>query len=131
MAERREVLSLARYGVTGAAGLALNTGLLVAIVEIGGVPETPAAVLSAAVTLAATFALTDRWVFANSSGGSTTSRLWRYYATMVSGKAVNFGIYVVLVGLDVWYPFAWVVGSVVVFFGTFLANRATWRRVET
>lgn len=120
--------AVARYATTGAGGLALNTGLLLVLVELGGIPRTPAAVLSAALTLTLTYVVTDRWVFAEHDGAGGRGTLLRYYTTMVTGKSVNVGIYVGLVHLGVWYPLAWIAGSVIVFVGTYLTNRAMWRR---
>lgn len=114
----REVL---RYAGTGIAGLICNLSLLVIFVDGLGISSLPAAVASTLVTLSITFSLTDRWVFEQSD----KRLILPYYAVMVSAKGLNIAIYSVLLGY-IWYPLAWIIGSGLVFFFTFVINRFLW-----
>lgn len=127
----RLVGQLLRYGATGASGLAINVVVLMALIEIIKLPKTDSAIISAGVTLGVTFVMSERWVFqayVADDVRTVVSRIPVYYVVMIAGKTVNFGIYVILLGIGVWYPLAWIIGSVLVFALTFLANRFAWKR---
>jgi putative flippase GtrA len=118
-----------RYGTTGAAGLAVNVSLLVVLVDVLGYSPVWSPAVSTAVALSLTLVATQVWVFARHEAGdrrSLAARAPSYYLVMVVGKALNYGIYLPLYDAGVAYPVAWVIGSVVVFFGTFAANRFVW-----
>lgn len=128
---RREIKQGFRYGITGGAGLVINLGILFVLVEYAEITESIAAVLSSGITLSLTFIATENWVFAlyQSDGRQTTfKRVPLYYLVMVAGKGANYGIYILLLSLEVWYPVAWLIGSVTIVGGTFLANRFVWYR---
>jgi putative flippase GtrA len=120
---------LVHFGLTGASGLVANVLLLSVFVEIGRVSEPVAAVLSTGTVMFGTFLLTDRWVFDTyeTRSGSWLRRVGSYYGVMVTAKGINYGIYLLLLRLDVRYQVAWIVGSVLVFAGTFSVNRFLWR----
>jgi putative flippase GtrA len=127
---KRTTTDVVRYGASSSAGLALNMGLLVVLVETIGVPKLPAAALSVAISLTLTFLLTEKWVFKRYSleaAQSTSKRLPAYYATMVGSKALNFGVYTALLTIGVWYPLAWFSGSALIFLVTFTVNKRIWR----
>jgi putative flippase GtrA len=131
---RRAIKQGFRYGITGGAGLVINLGFLFVLVEYAEMSELIAAVLSSGITLSLTFIATEHWVFAlyESDGRQTTlKRAPLYYLVMVAGKGVNYGIYIILLSLEVWYPVAWLIGSVTVFGGTFLMNRFVWHRTTS
>lgn len=130
----QSLLEFLRYGITGGAGLVLNLACLTLLVEVGGLPEEFAAVISVTLALLATFLSTERWVFTSYSASQQDTVLRRapmYYVTMIAGKGVNYVIYLALIGAGVWYPLSWALGSVLVFFGTFLTNRYIWRRTAS
>lgn len=122
-----------RFGVTGGAGLVVNLLLLAALVEFGGVPERYAAIVSTLLVLAGGFVLVDRWVFSTVSSSTGSGRVAKrgggYYAVMVTGKLVNYGLYLVFLEFRVWYPLAWFLGSAIVFACTFSANKWLWESV--
>lgn len=61
---------LARYVGVQAAALALNVCLLVALVELGGLPRLPAQLVALAVVALVSFSASRRWAFAVAGGGS-------------------------------------------------------------
>lgn len=131
MDSRRTVTQITRYGITGGGGLILNLALLIGFVDLFGFPESIAALLSTGLTLFMTFFVIERWVFTSylsDDGRAAFKRAPIYYLVMISGKGVNFVIYLMLLSVNVWYPVAWGSGSIVVFGGTFLMNRFVWRR---
>lgn len=120
---------LFRYGIKGAAGTAANVALMTALVELGGIQPATAAIASTATLLLAGYVVMSRWVFPNSESPDARGHLWRgakYYAVILSGKGVNYALFLGLLSVGVWYPAAWLLGSVTVFFGTFSANRYVW-----
>lgn len=123
---------LLRYGVTGGTGLLFNLALLAVLVELAGVPATWGPILSTSAAFGLTFLLTERWVFGrfrSPDARTVAGRATAYYGVMAAGKLLNYGIYLLLLGWAVPYLLAWVVGSVLVFFGTFAANRYLWTTV--
>lgn len=116
--------------MTGGFGLLANVLFLVVLVEVGGVPEQYGAIISTVTVLLGSFTLTNWWVFAAApsepSAGSVLKRGVSYYAIMLTGKGINYLLYLLILSVGVWYPVAWIVGSVVVFVGTYTANRLLW-----
>ena len=120
-----------RYGATGAAGLAVNVALLVVLVDGLGYSPVWSPIVSTGTALSLTLVATQVWVFARHEASDRRSLAVRapsYYLVMVIGKALNYGIYLPLYDAGVPYPVAWVIGSAVVFLGTFAANRFVWVR---
>lgn len=127
-------IQLFRFGITGGAGLVANLVLLSVIVEILGFHEAYAAILSTSIVLLGGFILTNWWVFSSIDSKDSPKGLMKrgisYYAIMLSGKGINYIIYLILLSYDIWYLMAWIIGSFLVFIGTFSANRFIWYRAE-
>jgi putative flippase GtrA len=123
---------LGRFAVSGGGGLVLNLLILTALVELVGIREEYAALLSGAFGLLASFTATNWWVFDESPASNSVNGVLKrgiaYYAIMIGGKAINYVIYIYLLSLGVWYPAAWAIGSVVVFLATFSMNKMLWYR---
>lgn len=123
---------IGRFAVTGGGGLVLNLLILGALVEVGGIREEYAALLSGAFGLLASFTATNWWVFNESPAGNSVDSVVKrgiaYYAIMIGGKAINYVIYIYLLTIGVWYPVAWALGSVLVFLATFSMNKMLWYR---
>ena len=127
------IKQLVRYGVTSIGGLIFNLLLLSALVEVAGVDEISAAMVSAGITLLLTFAVVQGWVFNGyqvQSRKTIVKRASMYYLIMIISKAVNLVIYSLLVWLNIWYPIAWLIGSGTVFSGTFIMNRYIWTKTS-
>jgi putative flippase GtrA len=123
-----------RFAVIGGTGLLVNTATLILLVEVVQVPEKIAAIFSTLLILGGGFIATNWWVFESINKTNTTKGLLKrgssYYAVMLTGKAINYGIYVVLLSFNIWYPLAWFMGSLTVFVGTFLSNRLIWYKLS-
>jgi putative flippase GtrA len=130
---RQVAREVVRFAVVGGTGLVANMALLIGFVELFALPEEVAAILSTLLVLVGGFVATNWWVFANVEGRDTTRGLMKrggsYYVIMLTGKGVNYGIYLLLLSVDVWYPVAWLLGSVTVFIGTFSLNRRVWTKL--
>jgi putative flippase GtrA len=125
---------LVRYGITSLSGLTLNLLLLSALVEVARMGEIIAAVVSTVVTLLITFSGVERWVFSRQQAQSRRiiiKRASAYYLIMAVGKAINIMIYSILLWLNIWYPIAWLIGSGMVFGGTFVMNRYFWNKTAS
>lgn len=123
-----------RFAVVGGTGLVVNTATLILLVEVIHVPETIAAVFSTLLILGGGFIATNWWVFASVDKRNTAEGLLKrgssYYAVMLTGKAINYGIYIILLSFNIWYPVAWFLGSLSVFLGTFISNRLIWHNLS-
>jgi putative flippase GtrA len=117
-----------RFAVVGGSGLIVNLVLLTGLVEVVNIPEPYAAVISTGVVLLGGFVFTDSWVFGEVGDQDTpvANRGTGYFAVMVSGKLLNYGLYLILLSFDVPYLAAWFVGSIFVFVLTFTGNRMLW-----
>lgn len=123
-----------RFAVIGGTGLLANTAILMLLVEVVQVSEIIAAIFSTLLVLAGGFIATNWWVFASVDNGNTTKGLLKrsssYYAVMLTGKIINYGIYLILLSFNIWYPLAWFFGSITVFAGTFISNRFIWYKLS-
>lgn len=118
-----------RFAVVGGTGLIANILLLVLFVEMLNIAERLAAIYSTLIVLIGGFIATNWWVFTGKDNNSANTLLKRgssYYTIMLTSKLVNYGIYSVLISIDIWYPLAWATGSVCVFLATFSLNRLVW-----
>lgn len=123
---------LVRYGAKGTLTTTLNVGLMAALVELLGFEPALAAIVSTCTLLVLGYTLMNRWVFADApTPDGAREHLRRgvaYYGVILSGKGINYALFLGLLAVGVWYPAAWLIGSVTVFFGTFTANRWVWKR---
>lgn len=127
---RTTLWQMIRYGAKGAMTTAANIGLMAVLVEMGSVPPPIAAVVSTSVLLVVGYQLMNHFVFRSTETPSTTRGHLRrgvsYYGVILSGKAVNYGLFLGALALGVPYPLAWFGGACIVFLGTFSANRYLW-----
>ncbi len=87
---RRQGLRLARFGLVGAVGVAVNTALLVPLVEVGGWDRLLAGAAATEGALLGNFALNDRWTFGDARTSLPwTHRLARYHAVALGGLAIS------------------------------------------
>ena len=107
--------------------MVVNVALMAALVETGLLSPPVAAIASTLAVLIGGYLTLHLWVFKDrdASGGHLT-RAPAYYVVMLTGKAANYVLFLGLLAVGVWYPLAWVLGSAVVFVGTFSANRWLW-----
>lgn len=102
MASMRSRLSgeLLRFGVAGLAGLAVDVGVLYAVMWLGAGPLV-GRVLSFLAAVYTTWRINRRFTF-NEGAGSTWMQWWRYLFAMAGGGAVNYGVYcaVLFVAMD-------------------------------
>lgn len=124
------VREMIRYGAKGALTTVANIALMGALVELVSMPPALAALVSTAALLLVGYQLMNHFVFPErSTPSSTRGHLRRgasYYGVILSGKAVNYALFLALLDVGVPYPVAWFVGACIVFLGTFSANRYLW-----
>lgn len=120
---------LVRWAVKSVGGLLANLALLTVWVDMVGFEAWWAVGINWVLIAIAGYAVTDQWVFLGAdSPGKLVGHVRQFIemqAVMTSGKIVNYGIYLVLIGL-VDYRIAWTVGAAITFIGTFLGNRYLW-----
>lgn len=119
--------SMLRYGVKGAGATVANVTLMSGFVELAGLRPAVAAIVSTCLLLVVGYVVMNKWVFRDAqTPDSHLRRGIQYYAVILSGKGVNYVLFVGLLSVGVWYPLAWVLGSGVAFLGTFTGNRYLW-----
>lgn len=119
--------SLVKYFVKGVGATLANVALMSVLVELGGLQPAVAAVVSTCGLLTIGYVVMNKWVFDDAdTPDSHLKRGLKYYAVILTGKGVNYAIFVGLLSLGLWYPAAWVVGSGIAFLGTFSGNRYLW-----
>ena len=80
---------LGRHQVAAAGATAVDFALMVALVELGGVPAAAAAVLSAMSGGATNFTLARLWAFRARHQGTLASQAARYAAVSTGGALLN------------------------------------------
>lgn len=123
--------SMVRFGFKGGVGVLVNLGLLTMFVDGFGVDPQWAVFGAWAITLVPGYLATDKWVFNifPSPDGVVghSQRGGVFYAIMWGGKALNYGIYLALLHLGLFYQGAWFVGAIAVFPITFGFNYVVWK----
>lgn len=118
-----------RYGLKGGAFVALNITAQILLVESGLLsPPIAAAVSTAAMPLLGYVAM-NRFVFPDAgavTGWRYLKRFGQYYAVNLLSKVFNYGIFLGLYAIGVWYPLAYLIGAAAVFLATFTINRWLW-----
>lgn len=126
----RDIREVIRFAAVGGTGLMANIALLMFFVEMMLLSERLAAILSTFLVLIGGFVATNWWVFVERNNDSTIlgviKRGGSYYLIMSLGKALNYVIYLGFLAVDIWYPLAWFLGSILVFAATFSLNRFVW-----
>lgn len=121
----------ARYLAQSVGGLVVGLALLSGWVEVVGIPPSIAVLLNWALLALANCLVLDRWVFpgdhATTLRGFVT-RLVGMQAAMITGKALNYIVYLVFLQVGVWYPAAWVAGAGLSFAVSLALNRRWFAR---
>lgn len=115
-----------RYFAQALAGLLVGLALLTLWVEWGGLRPEVAVLVNWVVMGLASCAVLDRWVFP--SPAATTPRAFArrfvgYQAAMLTGKGLNYVVFVALVWTGVLYQLAWVGGAALSFVVSLALNR--------
>jgi len=122
---------MVRFGLKGGTGVLVNLALLTVFVDVVAIPPEWAVFCAWAITLVPGYIATDKWVFSifPSPEGVVGhgQRGGVFYAIMWGGKALNYGIYLVLLHVGLFYQGAWVAGAVAVFPITFGLNYVVWK----
>lgn len=125
--------TLLRWGVKSVGGLAANVALLTLWVDGVGLSPAVALPINFVFISAASYVVTNEWVFDDGVTPSTWGAHARQWvgteAAMLAGKGANYLIYLVLLPVTD-YRIAWVVGAVATFLLTFGLNRWWWTRAD-
>lgn len=88
----------ARFGVVGVSGILVNTGVLWALVTLGGLHHLIAAAISSEVSILTNFVLNDRWTFGDHAAEISYFRRGAHYnAVALCGMVLSLGVLAVLV----------------------------------
>ena len=84
---------LARFGIVGIIGVAINMAVLYLAVRALGVNHLVAAGIASEVSIVGNYTLNDRWTFGDAaSSGTWLSRLARYNAVALGGMTISLVI---------------------------------------
>ena len=84
---------MARFGVVGASGTAVNTAMLWLLARLGGLPIALASLLATEVAIINNFLLNDIWTFrANARERPLMQRLFRFNFVALGGMAITVSI---------------------------------------
>jgi putative flippase GtrA len=120
-----------KYLVVGAIGLAVNQGLLMALVSLFGLPVAVASPPAILVSVVVTFLLNETWTWHDRGAGKVAHRALFYFAINGGGLLINWGILVWLHNSGMPYQVANLVGAAVAALSNFTLNNAiTWRETR-
>ena len=110
-----KLIQMLKTGLSGVAASAIDFAVLIALVEVVGLPVAIAAFLAAAVGAVVGFCITKTWAFADRA--PVDSRQVGAYATVALGNAILVAtlLHLLVTGSGVLYPVAKVVASLAAF----------------
>ncbi|SDQ36782.1 GtrA family protein [Natronobacterium texcoconense] len=126
------VTRFSQFAGVGAVGAAVDNGVLLLLVEFGGVGFVPAKVVAWVIAIAVIFAINESWTFSTFGAMSPRAlgrRLGRSYTVRFGGFLVTLGVYTALIEFfAVWYLLANVIGIGVGFFVNYtFESLFTWK----
>lgn len=121
-----------RWGIKSIGGLITNLFLLTLWVDGFGAPPQFAIFVNWFLIALGGYAVADRWVFQDHESPSSIfghmKQLFAMQGIMSISKAINYVLYVLLMGFGVPYQLAWAIGAVATFLLSFGGNREVWAR---
>ena len=118
-----------KFLLVGAIGLAVNQGVLFALVAQAGVPVALASPVAILLSMIATFTLNERWTWQDRGSGPILHRALLYGSINSGGLLINWVTLVSLDGMGLNYLIANLVGAGIAAIWNFSLNHAlTWRR---
>ncbi|WP_048149743.1 glycosyltransferase [Methanolacinia paynteri] len=128
----KEWKKIFKFGLVGASGIVVNTGILYAVTEYFGIYYMISSVFAIEASIATNFILNDTWTFdgANKSHmGSRWKRFVSFQLISVCGVGINLLVLFALTEFaGIYYLFSNIVGIFIAFAWNFLVNRhITWK----
>lgn len=118
-----------KFLAVGALGLAVNQGVLMALVGGAGMPVRLASPVAIGLSMLVTFLLNEAWTWQDRGAGRLVGRAALYAAVNSGGLLINWGLLVWLSDLGIPYQFANLAGAGVAAIWNFSLNHAlTWRQ---
>jgi putative flippase GtrA len=118
-----------KFLTVGAIGLAVNQGVLFALVSLAGLPVFGASPLAIVLSMIVTFALNERWTWRDRGQGLILHRALLYGSINSGGLVINWLLLILLERLGLNYLLANLFGAGVAAVWNFSLNHAlTWRR---
>jgi dolichol-phosphate mannosyltransferase len=121
--------TLIKYGVVGASGVVVNTGVLYSLTEYVGLYYMMSAVIASELSIISNFVLNDTFTFSvNDAKHTKVKRFIIYNGVSVIGTAVLLGVtYLLTEYLSIYYIYASWFGVISVFIINYVLNkRITW-----
>ena len=118
-----------KFLLVGAIGLAVNQGVLFALVDFVKLPVITASPVAIVLSMVVTFILNERWTWQDRGQGLIRHRALLYGSINSGGLLINWLLLVSLERIGINYLLANLVGAAVAACWNFSLNHAlTWRR---
>jgi len=118
-----------KFLLVGGIGLAVNQGVLFALVAWVGLPVVWASPIAIGLSMLVTFALNERWTWHDRGSGKILHRAMMYGSINSGGLLINWAVLVSLDRLGINYLLANLVGAGIAAVWNFSLNHAlTWRK---
>lgn len=118
-----------KFLVVGAVGLAINQGLLFALVTFFGMRVAAASPVAIVASMVVTFLLNEQWTWSDRGEGHFLRRASFYGIINSGGLLINWGLLIALHNVGVNYLIANLAGAAVAAVWNFCLNHLlTWKR---
>jgi len=127
-----DIRRFAKFCMVGATGTGVNLGLLTLLVEVAGLYETLAVVISYEISILNNFMWNELWTFRDRRAGGTRSILGRaakFNLVSLGGFAINLAVFSLLFNVfDLFYVISEAIAILFAMTWNFMVNvRWTWR----
>lgn len=120
-----------KFSLTSGIGLAVETFILMTLVELLSAPLLAAKLIGAETSIATMFVLNNRYTY-EGDPGSTVTRFLKSNAVRTGGILIGLVVLKTLVSYGLWYPVANIAGVCVGFvFNYSLETIYTWKEHQT
>ncbi len=113
-----------KYSAVGIVGTLVDVGSLYVFVDFAGLPVVRASILSFALAVLNNYIFNRFWTFKHHNSFGWHKRFLKFVALSVVGLWLNsFAMYFFVHSVGIWYVYAKILASVVVFLWNYIGNR--------
>ena len=129
----KEWKKIIKFGLVGASGIVVNTGILYGLTEYLGIYYMISSLFAVETAIITNFILNDTWTF-DGSNKSHMGKRWKRFISFqmisVCGVAINMAVLFALTEFaGIYYLISNIAGIIIAFIWNFLVNRhVTWKK---
>lgn len=113
-----------KYSAVGIVGTLVDVGSLYVFVDFGGLPVVRASILSFALAVLNNYILNRFWTFRHNISIGGHKRFMKFVMLSLIGLWLNsLFMYFFVHSIDIWYVYAKILASVLVFLWNYIGNR--------